>query len=316
MSIKIVFCGTPAFADINLRYLIEHKCDIQAVVTMPDKKQGRGQVVRFSPVKQTALDNNIPVLQPLKATDLSFLDELRKFSPDLIVVAAYGKILRKNFIDIPKFGCVNVHASLLPKYRGASPIHYALMNGDKETGVTTFLIDEGMDTGDIIFENRVPIDDEDTLGSLHDKLARVGAITLLKTIQAFEAGKVFTYPQGNGESVTTQKITAGVSTIDWSRSAVDIHNLVRAMNPVPGAKTTIELNNKMKIIKILRTKIVENKKERCDGCIISVNKDHFTVACGYKALTVLNVQLAGKSAMSAGDFMRGHHIQKGAFLGI
>jgi len=316
MGLNIVFCGTPDFADTNLRYLIEHKCHISAVVTMPDRKQGRGQHIKFSPVKQTALDHNIPVFQPLKATDEDFLDELRKIKPDLVIAVAYGKILRRKFIDIPKFGCVNLHASLLPKYRGASPIHYALMNGDKETGVTTFIIDEGMDTGDIIFENRVPIDNEDTLGTLHDKLARVGAITLLKTIESIEAGKVFAYPQGDGKTVITGKINSKIATIDWGCDAEKIHNLVRAMNPVPGAKTTIKLGDKTKSIKILKTKVSDNKTGQAGGCVISVNKNNFTVACGTKAVKVLEVKLEGKSAMPSGEFLRGHPIEKKLLFGI
>ena len=316
MALNIIFCGTPEFADVNLRYLIDHDCHISAVVTMPDRKQGRGQHVKFSPVKQTAIENNIPVFQPLKATDKSFLDELKKIKPDLIIVVAYGKILRKNFIDIPKLGCVNLHASLLPKYRGASPIHYALLNGDKETGVTTFMIDEGMDTGDIIFESRVPIDTEDTLGTLHDKLARTGAITLLKTINAFETNKVFTYPQGDGETIVTKKITSEMTTINWNDNAEKIHNLVRAMNPVPGAKTTIRLGDQIKSIKILKTKVVPNKTAYINGCIVSVTKNHFTVACGEKALNILEVKLEGKSAMSCGEFLRGHHPKKNESLGV
>ncbi len=313
--LRIVFCGSPQFAAISLRYLLECPCELIGVVTMPDKKQGRGQKIKFNPVKTIALDNKIALFQPDKATDTNFLRNLAKLKPDLIVVVAYGKILRRQFLDIPKYGCVNLHSSYLPKYRGASPIHWALLNGDNETGVTTFLIDEGMDTGDIILRRRIPIEPDDTLGTLHDKLAYQGARLLWDTIVLFEKGMPPTYKQPEDGVSYSAKITPDLSIIDWRRSAYEIHNLVRALNPIPGARTTIPVHDKKQSIKIFKTSFSSAKPTVVPGVVVSVDKDSFSVACGDGILRVTEVQLAGKTIMSTATFLRGHAVTIGIKLG-
>ena len=311
MSLRIVYCGTPDFAATSLRYLLEKDCNVIAVVTMPDKKQGRGRQMRFSPVKELALEYELPLFQPDKATDPAFLSQMETLNPDLILVCAYGKILRQKFIDIPQFGCVNLHASLLPQYRGPSPIQYAILNGDTETGMTTFLIDEGMDSGDIILEQRVSIDPEDTTGTLHDKLADVGAQLLYDTVKLFEDPPVTMTPQADNGVFYTQKITPEMSCIDWNASARTVHNLVRAMNPAPGARTKI--NGKM--LKIFVTQVVDQPHTLQPGQIVSVDGGQLCVACGEGQLCVSEVQLEGKSKISADAFLRGYQLQAGQQLG-
>lgn len=313
--LKLVFCGSPEFAAISLEYLISRHCKISAVVTMPDKKTGRGQKVISNPVKKTAILHNIPVLQPVKATDDRFLAELKEINPDLIIVVAYGKILRKQFIDIPRLGCINLHASLLPDYRGPSPIQAALLNGDAITGVTTFRIDEGMDTGDIIMKRELKISPDDNFGSLHDKLAHVGAQLLFDTISLFEKGIPSMQIQPAEGAVYTTKITPEMANIDWSKDSFEIHNLVRAMSPAPGARTYVSLHGTKMMIKILSVKTIDIIGDYEPGTICCAGKDSFVVVCDGGAIEVLEVQLEGKQSMMCGDFLRGHRIECGMVLG-
>ncbi|MDX9702121.1 MAG: methionyl-tRNA formyltransferase [Candidatus Auribacterota bacterium] len=311
MRPRIVFCGTPEFAAQSLKKLLDNDCDIIAVVTMPDKEQGRGRKLAFSPVKKLALDYELPIFQPLKATDPMFLDQLETLAPDLILVCAYGKILRKRFIGIPKFGCVNLHASLLPQYRGPSPIQFAILNGDEETGVTTFMIDEGMDSGDIILEQRVPIATDDTTGSLHDKLAEAGAQLLYDTVKLFDHPPVKTRPQPDEKVFYTTKITPEMSVINWNACARSVSNLIRAMNPAPGARTSY----RSQILKIFSAKPIETTHSGTPGQVLYVDPEHFTVACAEGQLHIREVQLEGKSRMPARLFLLGHRLDVGDYLG-
>lgn len=313
--LNIVFCGTPEFAATSLVYLLSCPCKIQAVVTMPDKKQGRGQIVKPNPVKRVALEQAIPVFQPEKATDPEFLKSLADLQPDLIAVVAYGKILRNQFITIPRYGCINLHSSYLPKYRGASPIQWALMNGDTQTGVTTFMIDEGMDTGNIILQKQVPIGDHDTFGILHDTLASEGARVLWETIQLFEQGIPELHKQPEEGVSYSQKITPELSIIDWNKPAQTIHNLIRAMNPVPGARSTMPIRGEYKSIKIFRTEIEKGCHTFPPGSVASVTKDSFAVVCADEALIVKELQIEGKALMATADFLRGHSLNPGVLLG-
>lgn len=314
MDHAIVYCGTPEFAAVSLRYLLEKDCNVIAVVTMPDRAQGRGRKIQFSPVKQLALDYEIPLFQPDKATDPDFLQQLESLKPDLVLVCAYGKILRRRFIDIPRYGCINLHASLLPRYRGPSPIQFAILNGDKETGVTTFMIDEGMDTGDIILERRITVSSDDTTGSLHDKLASAGAQVLYDTVRLCDTPPIPTYPQ-QGEAIITKKITPQMSVVDWSKPAGQIHNLIRAMNPVPGARTTLPASMGGRILKIFASQPADASCDAQPGKITHVEHDHFVVACGNGQLSIWNVQLEGKPRMTADKFLLGHQLIAGEMLG-
>jgi len=309
--LRVVFCGSPEFASVSLLKLLKSPCTVSAVVTMPDRKQGRGQALKVNPVKVVALENNLEILQPDKATDPSFLEKLKQIQPDIILVVAYGKILRKSFIDIPKYCCINLHASLLPNYRGAAPIHWALLRGDKETGVSTFVINEGMDTGDIILDQEVDIDPDDTLGTLHDKLAKKGALLLWDTVKLFESGMPSVRPQSGNNVFYAKKISREISSVDWSRSSEEIHNLVRAMNPVPGASSFVDIRGKKKVIKLFKTSFSEENLLRVPGEIVKVNKESFTVSCGKGSVIVKELQMEGKKVMSTGDFLRGYPLEAG-----
>lgn len=309
--LRVVFCGSPEFAAVSLRKLLKSPCTVSAVVTMPDRKQGRGQTLKVNPVKCVALENNLEILQPDKATDPSFLAKLKQMRPDIILVVAYGKILRKSFIKIPKYCCINLHSSLLPNYRGAAPIHWALLRGDKETGVSTFVIDEGMDTGDIILDQKVTIKSDDTLGTLYDNLAQKGAILLWDTVKLFESGMPPVRPQLGNNVFYAKKISREISCINWSRSSEEIHNLVRAMNPTPGASAFIDIRGKKKVIKLFKTSFSEENLSSANGEIVKVDKESFTVACGKGCLIVKELQMEGKKVMSTGDFLRGYLLKMG-----
>ncbi|RJP59873.1 MAG: methionyl-tRNA formyltransferase [Candidatus Auribacter fodinae] len=304
--LNIVFCGSPEFAALSLDYLIEHKCAISAVVTMPDRQQGRGRKLMFNAVKETALRHQLPVLQPEKATDPVFLNDLRSLKPDLILVVAYGKILRPQFLAIPRYGCVNLHASYLPYYRGASPIHQALLNGDTETGITTFLINEGMDSGDMILREKIVIADDETLGTLHDKLADAGAKLLLDTVQAFSNGMPRLYPQDHSKATYTQKILPEMAEIDWAQPAEAIRNRIRAFDPAPGARTSIQIRNQHRILKLFCPKVIQKETTAAPGTIVDVTPHGLIIACGKNCIIVSQVQLEGKKRMPAEEFIRGY----------
>ena len=306
---KIVFMGTPDFAVGTLHALAESEHEILAVVTQPDKPKGRGKALQPTPVKEEAMRYGIPVYQPKKVREEEFQVVLRELNPDLIVVVAFGQLIPKSILELPRYGCVNVHASLLPKYRGAAPIQWAVIDGEKESGVTIMKMDEGLDTGDMIAKTVVPLASDETGGSLFDKLSQVGVQLLLDTIPALEEGTVVCEKQPE-ESPTTYAamLNKKMGLIDWSQDASVIECLVRGLNPWPSAYTYL----KGKTLKIWQAKVVEKQHEEEPGTIIEVDKKHLVVACKTNALLIERLQLEGKKQMETEAFLRGYAIETGA----
>ena len=306
---KIVFMGTPDFAVGTLHALAESEHEILAVVTQPDKPKGRGKALQPTPVKEEAMRYGIPVYQPKKVREEEFQGVLRELNPDLIVVVAFGQLIPKSILELPRYGCVNVHASLLPKYRGAAPIQWAVIDGEKESGVTIMKMDEGLDTGDMIAKTVVPLAPDETGGSLFDKLSQVGAQLLLDTIPALEEGTVVCEKQPE-ESPTpyAAMLNKKMGLIDWSQDASVIECMIRGLNPWPSAYTYL----KGKTLKIWQAKVVEKQHEEEPGTIIEVDKKHLVVACKTNALLIERLQLEGKKQMETEAFLRGYAIETGA----
>lgn len=300
--------GTAELSCASLERLVG-KFSVAAVVTQPDKPKGRDLKLQFSPVKILAEKFQLPVLQPAKARDEKFISELRELKPDLIVVVAYGQILPQAILDLPKFGCVNVHTSLLPKYRGASPIQSAILNGETETGVTIMKMNAGLDTGEIISQAHAPILPEDNSQTLHDRLAQLGADLLVKTIPDYVAGKIVLKPQNNSEVTTTAKIKKEDGKIDWNEPAEKILNRLRAFTPWPGIFTI--LNGQL--LKIWRAEILGKSGKA--GEILSADKNGIVVACGKNALRVLELQREGGRRLNAQEFLAGHPLKSGEKFG-
>ena len=307
---RIIFMGTPEFAVPVLQSLINSRHEVVAVVTQPDRPKGRGKNMQFSPVKECALAHNIPVYQPKKIREPECIEELKKYQADVCVVVAFGQILTKNILDMPKYGCVNVHASLLPKYRGAAPIQWAVINGDAITGVTTMRMDTGIDTGDMIAKREVRIAEDETGGSLFDKLAEVGAKLCVETMDMLEKGTAQFTPQNNDASTHTSKITKELGNIDWKKPAVEIERLIRGLNPWPSAYTHLD----DKAFKIWKARVVDEANDYEPGCIVKASKNELIVQTGDGQLALLEVQLAGKKRMDAGAFMRGYTVEEGTFF--
>ncbi|MDD4320186.1 MAG: methionyl-tRNA formyltransferase [Acidaminococcaceae bacterium] len=307
---QIVFMGSPNFAVDSLDLLHNSpKHEIVAVVTQPDRPKGRGQKVLMTAVKAYALQANLPVLQPSKVKTEEFIQKLQKLAPDLIVVAAFGQFLPKAVLELPKFGCINVHASLLPKYRGAAPIHYAILQGEKEAGVTIMQMDIGMDTGDMLAKVSVPIDQEMTMGELHDILKIKGAQLLLEVIEGLEAGTVEAIPQDDAAATYASLLTRDMEKINWFLSAQKIHDQVRAFNPFPSSFTTLPDG---KNLKIWQTKISSGIwEETTPGVVVAVEKAGFVVATGKGFLEILEVQPESKKRMPAKVFCNGRGINVG-----
>ncbi len=298
--------GTPDFAVPCLKVLQE-KTEIIAVVTQPDRPKGRGHNLQPSPVKAAALEYNLPVLQPEKIKTEEFTAQLEEMKPDLIVVVAFGQILSQRILDIPRLGCVNVHASLLPRYRGAAPIHWSIINGEKETGVTTMLMDAGLDTGDMLLKDAVEITDEMTTEELHDQLMAMGGKLLSDTIDGLVAGTIKPEKQDDGISNYAGMLNKETGHVDWSKSAQDIHNLIRGLNSWPVAWSLKDGKN----FKLWRTKVVEGSSHEPAGTVIELRKNSFYVATGNGILEVLELQPPSKKRMSAGDLVRGHGVAVG-----
>ena len=311
---KIVFMGTPDFSLQPLKSLVEVGHDVSLVLTREDKKRNRGELSP-TPVKELAQELNIPVLTPSKMKDEALIERLKSENADFFVVVAYGKILPKEILDIPKLGCINIHASLLPEYRGAAPIQWSIIDGKKKTGITTILMDEGLDTGDILKQYELPITDDETGGSLFDKLAILGGEAIVDTIANFES--ITPTPQGNATTEYAKMISKQMGEIDFNKSATEIERLIRGMNPWPSAYTKYE----GKVLKIWEAKVSENISELPNinlsenyGKIYSFNKDIFII-CNNSVLKVLSLQLEGKKRMSAKDFLLGREIKQGYVLG-
>ncbi len=310
---RVIFMGTPDFAVGTLQALLKSEHEVVAVVTQPDKPKGRGKAMQFTPVKEVAVEAGIPVLQPKKVREESVVEELRTYAPDVIVVVAFGQLIPKSILEMPKYGCVNVHASLLPKYRGAAPIQWAVIDGEEKSGVTTMQMDEGLDTGDMLLTEEVVLDPEETGGSLFDKLSQVGAQLLLKTLKALEEGTVT--PRKQPEESTTAyaaMLNKKMGEIDWNQSAMQIERLVRGLNPWPSAYT--HLNGKT--LKIWKAVVQPSEGQTTEpGTVILMDKKHFGVQTGDGMLEILELQLEGKKRMEADAFLRGYQLEDGTKLG-
>ena len=308
---KIVFMGTPDIAVPCLQKIIDEKYEILGVVTQPDKPKGRGKKLGMSPVKELAIENNIPVYQPVKARDKEFIDKIKSLNPDVIVVVAFGQILPKEILEIPKLGCINVHVSLLPKYRGAARINRAIINGEEKTGVTTMYMDEGLDTGDMILKTEVNLDENITAGELHDKMMNIGAETLKETLRLIEEGNAPREVQNHEEFSYAPIMNKSLGNIDFSKSAREIHNLVRGVNPWPSAYTTY---NDV-IMKVWKTKVLDEKSTKDVGTIIDVSKDGIKVSTIDNVLLIEEIQMPNKKRMLVGEYIKGNTIETGLVLG-
>ena len=314
---KIIFMGTPDFARDSLKAVCDAGYPVMAVVTNPDKPKGRGMKMLPSPVKEYAISKNIPVYQPEKVrNNLEFIEEMRKLNSDVICVVAYGKILPKEILEIPKFGCINVHASLLPKYRGAAPIQWAVLNGDKQTGVTTMYMDIGMDTGDMILKEEVPIGEDETTGELWDKLSKVGGALLVKTLNQIENGTASRTPQGEGYTMAPM-LNKEMAKINWKeKAAIQIKNLVRGLNPIMGAYSILD-GKKIKFWKVQTLKdeaieVEDNLKNTEAGTVILADsKKGLYIKTKEGIISVLEIQGENAKRMNIQDFLRGNKIEVG-----
>ena len=311
---KTVFMGTPDIADTVLRRMLDAGIEVAAAVTQPDKVRGRGHKVSYSPVKETALEHGIEVLQPVRIrSDEAVKRRLAEIAPDVIVVIAFGQIIPQDILDIPPLGCINIHASLLPKYRGAAPIQWAIINGETVTGVTTMQMNAGLDTGDMLLKEEVAIDPKDTGGTLTDKLGKAGASIILKTLEGLEAGTIVPQKQDDAQAgMYAKMLTKEMGRIDFTRPAAEIDRLIRGLNPWPSAYT--KLNGRT--LKIWDADPVETPAGGAvPGEVTKVDRNSFTVQTGSGALVVREVQMEGKKRMEAGAFLRGSRLTPGTVLG-
>ncbi len=303
---RVIFMGTPDFAVGTLEAIIEAGHEVVLAVTQPDKPKGRSASLQFPPVKECAIAHNIPVFQPVKIREQKNIDELKKYDPDIIIVVAFGQIVSKEILDMPRYGCVNVHASLLPKYRGAAPIQWAVINGDEMTGVTTQRMDVGVDTGDIIETAQLRIAEDETGGSLFDKLAMVGARLCVSTMEKIEKGEATYTPQKEEEATHTRKIEKELGNVDWSKPAKEIECLIRGLNPWPSAYTHLNGKN----LKLWQAGVVDENSALKPGTIVKVTKNEILVQTGAGMLSLLEVQLEGKKRMPVDAFLRGYPLEE------
>ena len=301
---KIVFMGTPDFSVNALENIVKAGHDVVGVITQPDKPKGRGGKMQYTPVKEKALELGLDVYQPQRVKETEFIEKLKEMNPDAIVVIAFGQILPKAILDMPKYGCINVHASLLPKYRGVAPIQWSVIDGEKETGVTTMYMNEGLDTGDIIDKVVVPIDKKETGGSLFDKLAIEGGKLILKTLIELENGTAVRTPQDDSKSNYAGMINKQLGKIDFNKSANEIERLIRGLNPWPSAYTKMD----GKTLKIWDADVDDSENDSAPGTITEVGKDFIRVATGKGSLKILELQLEGKKRMKTRDFLNGAKI--------
>ena len=307
---KVIFMGTPDFSTGVLESIIEAGHEVTAVVTQPDKPKGRGHEMQFTPVKEVALKYNLPVLQPKKIRDPEVVAQLAEIPADICVVVAFGQIIPKSILEMKKYGCINVHASLLPAYRGAAPIQWAVVDGLKETGVTIMQMDEGLDTGDMLTKVVVPLEKDETGGSLFDKLSVAGAKLCVETMELIERGEVTPEKQGETTTEYAKMITKELGKIDFSKSAVEIERLIRGFNPWPSAYTSFN----GKTLKIWDADVIEKEYDGVPGEIVEIDKDSFVIKTGKGALKILSLQLEGKKRMDTDAFLRGVKIEKGVIL--
>ncbi len=303
---RIVFMGTPDFAAASLKKLIDEKYDIAAVFTQPDKPRDRGMKLSYSPVKELALENNIPVYQPTKLRDGTATELIKSLRPDILVVVAYGRILPDDMLEVPKYGAINVHASLLPKYRGAAPIQWAVLNGDKITGVTTMYLASEMDTGDIIYTAETEIGEFETSGELFDRLMVMGAELLDRTLRDIEAGTAPRTQQDHSKASYVKMLDKSLSPIEWAKTPREIIKQIYGLQPWPVA--TAELDGK--VFKIYSAEYTQNKTVKAPGSVVSAGKKGIEIAChGGETLLITELQAAGKKRMKASDYLLGHPIK-------
>ena len=310
---KIIYMGTPDFAVAPLEAILKAGHEVTAVVTQPDRQKGRGREVQYSPVKECALSYGIPVLQPLKIKEKDAVEELRKYPADIFVVAAFGQLLSEEILNMPRLGCINIHASLLPAYRGAAPIQWCVINGEEKTGVTIMQMAKGMDTGDILLQKEVVLDEKETGGSLFDRLMETGAELIVEVLPKIEAGELTPVVQKEELATYAGKITKDMGNIDFAKSAVTIERLIRGLNPWPSAFT----HYKGKILKIWEADVVSecaNAENPGPGTVIAMDKESFTLATGEGALRIRSLQPEGKKRMSCAEFMRGYEVKVGEAL--
>lgn len=308
---KLIFMGTPDFAAGILKKIIEEGHEVIAVITQPDKEKGRGKEIQSPPVKELALKYHLPLYQPVKVRDPQFIEVVRDLSPEVIVVAAFGQLLPKELLDIPAKGCINVHASLLPKYRGAAPIQYAIINGEEETGVTIQYMDVKLDTGDIILQEKVSISKDETGGSLYDKLACLGADLLVKALDKIKDGCAMRVPQDDSQATFVRILDKEMGNIDFTNSAVTIERLIRGLNPWPSAYTRLD----GKTLKLWHAKVEDSEGMGQPGEIIELRRDAIVIMTGKGALAIEELQLEGKKRMTTDAFLRGYPVKKGTILG-
>lgn len=309
---RILFMGTPDFALFSLRALVEAGEDVIGVVTQPDKPKGRGYTLTPPPVKVYAEECGLPVYQPNTLRGEEFADLLAGIDPELIVVVAYGKILPQNVLEYPKYGCVNVHGSLLPAYRGAAPMQRAIMEGKRETGVTTMMMDVGLDTGDMLLVGKIEICENDNFETVHDKLGECGAETLLRTLDAIRNGTLKRIPQDDSLANYAAKIEKSDCVIDFSKSAKEVHDLIRGLSPIPLSFTYTPDGKMLKVIASEQADVLSDAEA---GTVLSLSEGKITVACGRGAVNLLTVLPEGKKRMSAADFINGRKISVGDRLG-
>ena len=310
---RVVFMGTPGFAVGTLKALLEAGHDVAAVVTQPDKPKGRGKELLMTPVKAEAVKHDIPVFQPERVRkNEEFLEELKKLAPDVIVVVAFGQLLPVSVLTLPKYGCVNVHASLLPMYRGAAPLQWVIINGEKVSGVTTMQMDKGLDTGDMLLKEEVAIEPKETYETYHDKLSVVGAQLLIKTLDGLEAGTITPVKQ-EGDTCYASMIDKSLGNLDFTRPAVELERLMRGLDPAPAAYSFLD----GKLLKLFGADVVDSDKEYSaqeSGIITNITKNTFDITTGAGVLRVNEVQLEGKKRMDAASFLRGCRLTEGTAL--
>lgn len=309
-SWRIVFFGTPSFALPSLEKLTKGPDEVVAVVTQPDREKGRGRKVMPSPVKEFALQKGVPIFQPEKIKETAFIEALRSFEADLFVVAAYGQILPKAVLSLPKFGAVNVHASLLPKYRGPAPIAWAILNGERKTGITTMLMDEGMDTGDILLQSEISVREEDTTETLQDRLASLGAQVLSETLEKIKKGEIHPVPQDHSKATYAPMLKKEDGRIQWTRRAEEIDRQVRAFHPWPGAYAEWQ----GRVLKIYKGEVRKGKAIGKPGTVLWVGTDFIEIETGEGSYLLKEVQLEGKRRISVRDFLSGHPVSVGEVL--
>ena len=303
---RIVFMGTPDFASASLKKLIDEKFDVVGVFTQPDKPKGRGMELCASPVKELALENGLPVFQPVKMRDGTALAQIKALEPDILVVVAYGRILPDDILAVPKYGAINVHGSLLPKYRGAAPIQWAVLNGDKITGVTTMYLASEMDTGDIIYTAETEIGEYETSGELFDRLKDMGAELLVKTLRDIDAGTAPRAPQDHSKASYVTMLDKSICPIDWNKTPREVLKHIYGLQPWPVA--TMELEGKT--VRVFAAKYTDWKTEKVPGAVVSTDKGGLEIACADgETLLITELQAPGKKRMGAEDYLRGHQIK-------